>query len=364
MKKNLLVLSLLLLAAGCRSGKDSDLVLAFSRNDFKQHIELTDPEIIEVDGNRDTITDPTVFYLLHDSLLVVQNQPNCIELLNIYSLNDTQRPIYSVLRGQGPNEMLSCICYVTSNTIPEFYLQDMDSKIYYTVNADSILKNNKITLQDRFEYAKDLHPLSNICLLDNDRYIGYSYWYVDDPAYDNGVPALSIYSKKDSYERLDFNKMNYFVAPVSGAQIFVNPATGQIWEMQMHRDRIRIFDDSLKLCRQIDGPDHMNVHYKSMKRDIPMPFVGFDNEKELRSYSYFTLTDKHIYVIYIGSKDYDMRKLEPVEVFKFDFEGNFICDYKLDRHIYTISVDRKEEYLYGTSRSSVESEAVLVKYKL
>jgi len=53
-----------------------------------------------------------------------------------------------------------------------------------------------------------------------------------------------------------------------------------------------------------------------------------------------------------------------VEVFKFDFDGNLLKDYLLDRYVYTLSIDGKEEYMYCTARNSYDEEPYLIRYKL
>lgn len=54
----------------------------------------------------------------------------------------------------------------------------------------------------------------------------------------------------------------------------------------------------------------------------------------------------------------------PVEVFKFDFNGNPICRYELDRYVSNISIDSDDDFLYDTYRKSAADYPVLVKYKM
>lgn len=59
-----------------------------------------------------------------------------------------------------------------------------------------------------------------------------------------------------------------------------------------------------------------------------------------------------------------MKNLSPVEIFKLDFDGNLLCNYKLDRYVYSISINKKEDTLYCASRPSVMEPPVILKYKL
>jgi hypothetical protein len=72
-------------------------------------------------------------------------------------------------------------------------------------------------------------------------------------------------------------------------------------------------------------------------------------------------------VVYEGLNKTDYapeKQLFPVEVLKFDWNGNLLCDYQLPQYVYAISVDSKEEYLYATTRVSAMDAAYMVRYKL
>ena len=53
-----------------------------------------------------------------------------------------------------------------------------------------------------------------------------------------------------------------------------------------------------------------------------------------------------------------------IDVFKLKYDGTLECVYHLDKHLLTISVDSKEEYLYGTARDALDGYSVFVRYKL
>lgn len=95
-------------------------------------------------------------------------------------------------------------------------------------------------------------------------------------------------------------------------------------------------------------------------------YIVFEKGKTYRGYLAYTTTDKHIYLVYEGTNGtpYQTMDLPPVEVFKFDWEGNLLSTYQLDKYIYTISVDSSEKYLYGTSCNSYEGEIVFIRYPI
>ncbi|MFA6768998.1 MAG: hypothetical protein WCR86_11335, partial [Parabacteroides sp.] len=73
---------------GCSQKNDLN-VYSLTRTDFKKHIELKNPEKISLE---ETINDPTSFYLMNDSLVLVNNNPqHCDSMLEIFSLKDGKR---------------------------------------------------------------------------------------------------------------------------------------------------------------------------------------------------------------------------------------------------------------------------------
>lgn len=65
----------------------------------------------------------------------------------------------------------------------------------------------------------------------------------------------------------------FFVASVNGARLFKNPQTQELWTADMHRDAIRIYNDSLKQIRELVGPDHFSPEYTRRQIDAPVAFV-------------------------------------------------------------------------------------------
>ena len=101
----------------------------------------------------------------------------------------------------------------------------------------------------------------------------------------------------------------FFVASVNGARLFKNPQTQELWTADMHRDAIRIYNDSLKQIRELVGPDHFSPEYTRRQIDAPVAFVTFADECDYHAYTDYYITDKHIYLVYEGNKHFDMKNL-------------------------------------------------------
>ena len=332
----------------------------FVRTNFAKTKELKMAQEIVIPD----LLNPASFRVIHDSVLIVNNQPGCDYFLELYSLKTLQPIVQLVPKGNGPGEMKSCWLSLHTNDCNQFYLQDDATKTYYTVDIDSILINRKLHILSKFRYSSEILSSAGLCMIDDKGYIGYHQWYLDNKEYNNGINSPLKFFKMNEDSKKSVRDFRYFVSQVNGTQIFVNPQDRQVWSIDMHRDRICIYNDSLRLVKIVNGPDQFSPDYTVRENRQHIPFVIFADELNYRAYIDYYVTDKHIYLVYEGTKHFNPENMLPVEIFKLDFEGNPLCNYKVDRHIYSISIDKKEQYLYGVARSSVLKEPVFLKYEL
>lgn len=350
---------LVMLTACGGSAKTEDGTVVFTRDDFAETRELVNPEEIIIDS----LLNPASFHVLRDSVLVVSNQDNCEYMLELYSLN-THEPLARLARkGNGPEDMLSCSAIINSASSSKFGLQDWNATTYYTVDLDTLLQTERLSPLSKFRYSSEILQTVGLCPLDEEHYIGYNMWYLDDEAYTNVPEPLTIYEiNQDSGK--DMGDFSSFVASVNGASMFRNPQSGELWTLDLHRDLIQIYNDSLQVIRTIQGPDAFAPKYIPVESPAPINFISFADDYEYRTYSDYFLTDKHLYLVYVGDEHFNPEEMGPVEIFKLDYEGNLLCRYLLDRYVYSISVDASDKYLYAASRESVKELPVLLKYTL
>lgn len=323
------VVILLLLFVACNSNKNFDIT-RITRESFKTNINLENPEEIIIDS----LLNPTAFDILYDTIIVVQNQPNCDYLLELYSLRSL-KPITKIIRkGNGPYEMISCIPFIHSSTDPNFLLQDRNKNIYYVVNLDSMLNLNRLYYTKKINMNADIHPDFDIVSLDGSNYFGYNMWYLSNKEYTNSDQPIIKNSLEDSHLKQQYVN---FVASVNGAFLIPLKEKKQLMIADAHLDNIKIVNDSLEIIKEIVGPDFFSPSYTAVQNDSPEKFITFENNKFFKTYTNYTMTDEFIYLIYHGTTSFDPLNHTPVEVFKLDFDGNPICRYKLDRYIYTTS---------------------------
>lgn len=345
----------------CQRKPVSVSVQQFVRSDFGEQTTLTNPTEIVMDS----LLYPASFYLIRDTLMLVQNQPSNSYLLEIYSTNDWERPLLQLApKGSGPGELTSADVWIVRSGHPFFYVQDRMADCYYKVHIDSLLSRKSFWATERFPLNSSCLPVADICEMDEDTYCGYDMWYMEGEEYSNAVKTpLKLFSKSTTGNDAE-NIPSYFTASVNGARIFRLPDRHEIWTADLHKDEIIVYNDSLQPIRKLTGPDGLQPSYRLLPSDAPMGFVDFEEGKSCRGYLSYWLTPSHIYLLYAGDEMYDMTHLKPVDVFKLDYEGHLLSLYHLDRHLTNLSVDSEEHYLYGTARTSMQGESVLVRYDL
>lgn len=371
MKKPPVILSVcIFLTISCGTKEKTDKVTYhFTRADFKEQKSLSNPEEIKFPE----LLNPVAFYLVNDTVVVVQNQYNCEYLLELYSINHPARPLAQLApKGNGPNDLLSCWVQIHSNTDPYFMIHDQERHLEMQVDIRSLVKEGKLVYEHSFTYSEELHPLVEPVVCNNGSYIGYHMWYLDDSKLTNNVPELVRHSIADKQEEVQdiqsqMNPYSYFVSSVNSVCMFRNPVTQQIWIADSFRDRIRILDDSLHVQQTLIGPDQYEVTYEEVESNTPFRFVTFAGGKNYCTYIGYTFTPKHVYLLYAGSDSFDIeqKKLAPVEILKFTHEGLLAGLYKLDHYVTTLSIDSSEKHFYCTVRESIKGdEARMVKYTL
>ena len=348
------------LLGSCTKKTVENSAVTFSREDFKETKIMTDAEEIVIDS----LLYPASFRLINDTALLVTNQPVCKYLLEIYSLK-TRQPIAQLIpKGNGPGELKSCAALYHSNVSKDFYIQDYKTQTYYATHLDSLLHVNRFTPSSSFHYSAEVLSSTSPLVLDAETYVGCTMWYSPDKTFDNGVASPVAVYKKNEQSKVNQQSFKYFTGGVNGALLWKDKDSKKVWAADAHRDRISIYDDSLKVVRTFDGPDHFEMAYETVKSNAPFAFVCFSGQRDLRSYTDYFLTDKHIYLVYEGTEKFDPMNLSRAEVFKLDYNGNLLCNYKFDRNIRSISVDKAERYLFCASRQNMQDPPVILKYKL
>lgn len=351
-------LAFLFLCYGCNDRASVTPTIVFDRTDFENTIVLSHPDTICVED----ALNPLDFYLVKDSLVLIENADNSQQYkAGLYSLSQGKLIREIAPKGEGPKEFVSCQLDVRENSSDLFYIDDFVQNKYWECNLDSIIANKEYLVKS-FTYSRDVIRL---CSQDS-TYIGYNFWYLNNADYDNNVPALQKYKQMNGPKGRLANGHPYFVANVTGGFVFMSPDKNRIWVADFHDDKIHIYNDSLQEIKCLSGPDYFEHEFEDIHDKNYDHFVSFSKGTAYQSYIAYTKNSKYVYLVYEGTNGTYQRldKLNPVEVFKFDWEGNPITYYKLDKYIRTISIDSQENFLYATSYNSHDASTVFIRYAL
>ena len=333
----------------------------FNYSDISERHELANP----IDIMPEELLNPANFRVMNDSVMVVTNQPNCEYLLEMYSLNTGKQLGKYASKGQGPEEMLSCYVFCNDNVSPNFYLMDGQMGMIYQENLNDLLSSQSINKTLAYRYSSDIYINGGFCLMGEDGYVASSNWYCPDDRFGNGLqhPLVSYKWGEDHGEETD--NYEHVVSPVTGSLVFRNPQNGLIWAADVHRDRINVYNDSLKLVKSIIGPDNMDPRIELLQAgNVNFTYIGFSEGKISYGYIDYFVTKKHIYMVYGGVISDANAGLPPVHILKLDFDGNVLTDYYYPNYLFSISLDKDENYLYAVSRESYEKEIHFYRFDL
>lgn len=347
--------SILLLLVGCTSKGDVDMY-EYTRDDFPRTIELKGVPVFS-----DSVINPDEAYVVMDSLLLVSNDdPAQKEKIKLFSLKDGHQISSFFSKGHAENELISCNLKCFSSDSKLFYVNDFIQCKYWVCSVESLYMGKNPIIKSFF-YSRDvlsLYPLES-------NYIGFNLWYMNDKKYSNGItcPIQRFDISKEKGQRRPSERHRYYVANVSGASIALNPHNGDIWVAYKHDNVIEIYDDDMILRKRMTGPERSRCKYQT--REIKeQEYVFFEKESYVSSFYACFSTDKYVYLLHEDKNGVAIPpKPMPVEIYKLDWDGNLMCNYKLDRQAYEISLDSNEKNLFAICMDN-ENNLQVIKYTL
>lgn len=343
----------------CQEQKQTDhLIIDLSRDSFPEKYTLSNPDTIQITE----ALNPNFYYLIRDSLVLISNADDAQDYkCGLYSL--TGKLLTELApKGSGPTEFVSVSILPPSLDSNLFQIEDVVQHKLWTFNLDSLLKYKTTYKAESMTLPSGI---VNYCFLNPDTLIGYNFGHIDDKNYTNHTQALDFYPLHEYKTNKLKQKYDYFVANVTGGLLFTTNQNNNIWCADLNKDEIDLYDDSLKIKKRLVGPDHYKMQYAEVPEGESRTLI-FKRSQYFEAYRCFTVTNKHVYLLYSGINNvrYDPENLPAVEVLKFDYDGNPLAIYKLDRYMYTISVDSDENYLYGTACKSYMDQPDFVRYSL
>jgi len=339
---------------GCLRTPHEEDIEFFTRNDFKE------TEYLEAD----TVTfqeplNPMSYLILKDTLILVTNLSHPEHFVEIYDLNRREIICAAVKTGRGPGEFLSCEVYYNNNE-NHFSVLDIVAKSWAKYNIDSLIFLKESYMPEKFKIPDFI---KNVSELDSATFIGYNIWYLDNRKYFNNTEKLFIWGKNSEfYLNVDNTEKFYDVLNLTGAYIIVSPLKDKIVLPYYYDDKIEFYDNKGDILKVLKGPDNFKVEFSESNDK----HIVVKDRKYYRAFYPFYYVKEGFYIIYLGANGLksgeNFRK--PVEVFKISWEGELLRRYQLDNYIFNISLDSKQENIYGTHIKKYGDAPVLLKYRL
>lgn len=338
------------------------ILVSCTRTDY-EIIEIIDiPYTYNLNGDLITINDSIFFpeaILFTENYLVIFDDKNT-EFLRIFDLNGNIIARYGS-RGKGPGEFSlpnsNDLYFSQYDDGKGFWITDIISNSKYFLELDSIIKNKNYIPERKISLLTELIPADYSYVINDSLIIGSS------SATDNGQlffwnPFMETLKKVTNYPNigLKFKKDQMHLLP----QVYSNT-------IKVLNDNIVVAYTYFKIVDiySLSGNLKKRIKFKDQKKS---KFQIFDqgistNECEL----YFidvVLTQNHFYALGLN------RTIPEIEsgnyfpsIYKFDYKGNLISEFKLDYIINRFCVSEKDSTIFGLSPLT-EVTKPIVRFKI
>ena len=327
-------------------------IIRFDRNSFPT-VTILEAEEIDFDAP----LNPATFEIISDSLIIAHNWTGNPYYMELYNINDKQPVMNFAKRGRGPNEYLSAYISYKTHLDDSFILFDIHTNRASLYSIDSLMLLGEKYTPERIKIP---HFIGNdIAQLDSSTFLIFNKYFVNDKKYSNNIDKCLF--AFDKHEDIDYSVISdgfkYFTHNVTDGFIAVSPSHDKVWVFYQKENRIEVFNKLLEPVKTLIGPETFEPDYYI--REGTNNHISF--KISTRTYWRSFYNNDHIYVIYIG--EYDKKQEQPRNIFKFNWNGDLLHRYQLDRNLYTIYVDTQEEYIIGTEYIPGHYPK-LIKYKL
>lgn len=308
---------------------------------------------------------------------VITNSPDYLILQDMSLYNDSYFIIIDKnngqivnnfgVKGKGPNELLMpmTLDYLYDNKIG---IYDALNIKFYVYSLDDLISNHPLQVEkkvdgniqtpikhDRFMKVVSIndssyigmwsHPEGRYCLFNNEKKIK-KLLYPNFP-YDKEHEEESRYIKSFAFQ------YNLKISPDRTKLCAASLSCG-------HLELFKINEDSL--IKYLD-----KLYYLPLYEKIPSDKLkgAIFLKESLPGFHYLDVTDNHIYLSFSSNKKDIVHQVSVNDyILKFDWEGNAITKYKVDRPIGYFTVDDKNQRIYATSIDSGNYEPNLIYFNL
>lgn len=313
--------------------------IACNTNDNKTLVVTEFPENISIDGTVKkipvSIMLPRSMFITGERLTVYKERDQY--LFDIFHLPDCSYQFSAGIKGQGPDDFILLDTRSFRQSKNGFQVLDAAANKYKTVDIKddsiSVIKSEKVLIGGKsnngFYLLDDSIYLTFGGIMDQNEYCLYNK--MDNSVNKRGTYPNWIKPKpKDQSQQF----MNYIKTCV------VHPDGKKFMAFYGRFKRIRIYDSKVKLLKEID------VKIK--------PFNNSESENTNNQFEYYIGTPMaigdNVYVLCSNTNVMKPNNAHFSEIQVWDWEGNPIACYKLDRKISMFALSEKFDKIFALNR--------------
>lgn len=337
----LLVITLLSIACQNEKYKNSN---EFDNDSLSYSKELVGETVI------DSLLFPSKLYYNNSLLYLVED--NSPQMIHIFNTETKENVGKIVSKGRGPEEMINIGSVQFIPGSDNFWVLDSPSKIL--AEYKYALDEHHLVQQIKLEDVGAFNPLiiPSFGILANSRQtkpMGRFFLFNNDGTIQKTEGEYPSYGK----EIPDMMKADAFLC-ISD----VKPDFSKVVLAYMMTDLIEIYNNQGHLLKRVHGPDHFFPQIKTEKINDGFSFAPTSESKD--AYVVVKAGSEEIWTLYADGKQ-PSRDYHHSTLLVFDWEGNPLRKYKLDKPIFYFDIDWENKVLYGLSHSPVPS---IIRYKL
>ncbi len=324
--------------------------VTFTRDAFKTSVKLKAEQV-----KFNTPLNPLLFNFLNDTLILSFSREEKYHLGEIYDVRTGKLLVKCIPKGRGPGELLEVQEFRVSLDFGCFEVFDFNYNKFATFNIDSVLflgLDYKPNLYEMPLYIGDV--VSGL----NKKLICKNSWNMFHDKFDNGVFAFCEY---DKLKDINLKHTPPYGRPRRSSGEFLACPNGSYIYATRYYGEIQFWNKNFKKSKVLIGP---NVNRPELYFNKKEGSVEIKDPKI--TYTSLCLSSNGFYVGYfdVSLRGYgDFMTKNRMEIFKIDWNGNFIKRFELDKCVQGLYVDSKGEYLYGT-RNDMNSYPKLYRFKL
>lgn len=297
---------------------------------------LTTASSLQVDTVLSGDTFPTAnrFYYYNDSVIIVFNRGQENDFfLKFYNSNRKEVVKAAFMFGNGPKEMLLPAIETGGD---DLLIRDVQGEKLCILNVDSFLNSNRYSMS---MIKNQYFRISNLCKFNDDIVAVNPFTFVDKQnkiEQDCGSKIVRLGDLEELYNQSHlYNTINV----ASEGEILVNSKLQKMIFACGGQSFIEIYDRKLNVIKRINGPIGLDVKY----------YISDDKEvvyKKKIPYTYLASckNDKYFYLYFMGDYWYiDTKSMDNHKgyIIKFDWNGNYVKSYQVDRYVYALSCNKK-----------------------